>query len=147
MWLRKRLSMYRGWRKQMLQHKGYKYRIYPSAEQQRQLASLFGCRRFVYSYFLELRQKTYKEQKRNVSKNECMRLLTQLKKGKEYAWLNGVDSMALQEAVKDLDRAYQRRNASPFREISSRSVRNILASPDDDMSRRTALGTRQTASV
>lgn len=90
----------------MKHHKGYKYRIYPNKYQITQIACILGCCRFVYNYFLSLRKEVYASEKRNISQYECMRLLTQLKQEKDYLWLVGIDSMALQEAIKDLNKAY-----------------------------------------
>ena len=38
----------------------YKYRIYPSDKQRRELEKYFWCCRFVYNYMLDLKQKMYK---------------------------------------------------------------------------------------
>lgn len=85
--------------------KGYKFRLYPNNEQKHLLSKTFGCSRFVYNHFLDLRSRTYKDEKRSVSYTETSRLLTSLKK--EQLWLKEVDSMALQESLKDLDKAFQ----------------------------------------
>ena len=85
-------------------HKGYKYRIYPSKSQIAIFAVFFGCCRFVYNYFLALRKSTYTSEHRNMSQYECMRLATVLKD--KHPWLKDCDSMALQEALKDLNKAY-----------------------------------------
>jgi putative transposase len=39
--------------------KGYKYRIYPTKQQEEQLAQLFGCSRYVYNKLLEENNKAY----------------------------------------------------------------------------------------
>ena len=90
----------------MLIHKAFKYRIYPNKVQQTQFVGIFGCCRFAYNRCLALRRDIYNAEKRNVSYAECARYITQLKKLPEFIWLAGCDSMALQESVKDLDRAY-----------------------------------------
>ena len=88
----------------MVTHKGYTYRIYPAKAQIHLLAQIFGCCRFVYNYFLDLRKSTYLSEKRNMSQYECMRLVTALKR--TYPWLAKCDSMALQESIKDLNKAF-----------------------------------------
>ena len=90
----------------MLIHRGYRYRIYPNSQQAILFAMFFGCCRFVYNYFLALRQKVYASERRNMSQYECMRLVTELKRDKDHLWLTGCDSMALQEAIKDLNKAF-----------------------------------------
>ena len=43
----------------VLVHKAYKYRIYPSKEQQKLIHQMFGCCRFVFNHFLGLWNDTY----------------------------------------------------------------------------------------
>ncbi|WP_316496010.1 helix-turn-helix domain-containing protein, partial [Enterococcus faecium] len=38
----------------MLQHRAYKFRIYPNQEQEILMTKTIGCSRFVYNYFLNL---------------------------------------------------------------------------------------------
>ncbi|HAG44716.1 MAG TPA: hypothetical protein DCL31_17070, partial [Clostridium sp.] len=40
--------------------KGYKYRIYPTKEQELQLAKTFGCCRFIYNKILAMKIDLYK---------------------------------------------------------------------------------------
>ena len=91
----------------MIQHKGYKYRIYPNKAQAVILSQFFGCCRFVYNRCLSYRKDVYAFDKRNASQYECMRLVTALRHDPEFVWLASCDSMALQEAVKDLNKAFK----------------------------------------
>ena len=91
----------------MLQQKGYKYRIYPTKEQTGHLASIFGCCRFVYNNSLHFSKDTYASEHRNVSQFEHMRRITEMRACPDTAWLKDCDSMALQEAVKDLNKAFR----------------------------------------
>lgn len=83
----------------------YKFRIYPNSEQRALIARTFGCARFVYNHFLNLRKETYKTSGETISYVKSSALLTQLKK--ELTWLKEVDSIPLQESLRDLDFAYQ----------------------------------------
>ena len=99
----------------MLIQKGYKYRIYPNKEQRGKLARVFGCVRYVYNYFLTARTDAYAKDKTSLTYTKTSAMLTELKKDKDHLWLAEVDSMALQEGLRDLDRAYQnffRKNAA-----------------------------------
>jgi len=87
--------------------KAFRYRIYPDEFQKQQMEQTFGNVRFVYNYFLDLRTQEWKQKKNSVSYSKTSSLLTELKKNEEYAWLNLSDSMALQESLRDLDRAFQ----------------------------------------
>ena len=87
--------------------KGFKFRIYPNMAQQLQINRILGCCRFVYNHFLALRRDEWAENKKSVAYNQTSALLTEMKRQKEYVWLNEADSMALQESLKNLERAYQ----------------------------------------
>jgi len=90
----------------MKQRRAYKYRVYPTPEQQNILARTFGSCRFVYNW--ALRQKTdayYNEQKRLYYK-DLSEMLTALKKQDDYSWLNDVSSVPLQQALRHLDKAF-----------------------------------------
>lgn len=87
--------------------KAYKFRAYPNKKQRILLAKTFGYSRFVYNYFLDLKIKLYKEEKKSLSYTEASRILTQLKRDPDYDWLKEPDKCALQNALKDLDRAYK----------------------------------------
>ena len=86
--------------------KAFKFRIYPTKEQELLLQKTFGCVRYVYNYFLARRIKAYKENKENIGLCQCSRELTQLKK--ELEWLKEPDKWALGNALRDLDDAYSR---------------------------------------
>ena len=85
--------------------KAFKFRIYPNKAQQILLQKTFGCTRFVYNHFLAKRIEKYKEDKSNLTYNQCSKELTSLKK--EYEWLKEPDKDALQKSLKDLDVAYK----------------------------------------
>ena len=44
--------------------KAYKYRIYPTNEQEEQIAKTFGCCRFVYNQTLAYRKEAYEKEKK-----------------------------------------------------------------------------------
>ena len=85
--------------------KGYVYRAYPNAKQRELIKKTFGCKRFVYNYFLRLRIDTYAETKKTLSYNACSKRLTDLKR--ELPFLLEPDKCALQNALRDLDKAYE----------------------------------------
>ena len=65
----------------------------------------FGANRFVYNYFLNLKSKLYDFYKTSLSYNSSSKVLTELKRQK--TWLKEVDSISLQQTLRDLDTAYQ----------------------------------------
>src|SRR5690625_4034682 len=90
----------------MLVNKAYKFRIYPTKEQEILIAKTIGCSRFVFNRFLGEWNDTYKETGKGLTYNSCSAELTKLKK--ELVWLKEVDSIALQSSLKHLADSYTR---------------------------------------
>ncbi len=88
-----------------LRHKAYKFRIYPNKDQQVLLAKTFGSVRLVYNHYLDMKTKTYEESGKSLSYTKCAADLVDLKK--ENPFLKEVDSIALQQALRHLDTAFQ----------------------------------------
>lgn len=81
--------------------KAYKFRIYPNKEQQNLIQQTFGCVRFVYNHYLAKQM----DENKHMTFYQTSKDLTSLKKDLE--WLKAPDKWALQNVLKDLDRAYQ----------------------------------------
>ena len=84
--------------------KAYKFRIYPTEEQEILIRRTFGCVRFVYNHYLDKRKELYKTESKAMSHKECSADLTRLKR--EYPWLREPDSIALQASLEHLQIAY-----------------------------------------
>lgn len=87
-------------------NKSFRYRLYPTKQQEVQIQKNFGCVRFVYNYYLAKRIVLYEKSKETFNYYACAKDLTQLKK--EFTWLKEADSTSLQSALKNLDKAYQK---------------------------------------
>ncbi|EGP5080849.1 IS200/IS605 family element transposase accessory protein TnpB [Enterococcus faecium] len=87
------------------QLKAYKFRIYPTEEQEIFFAKSFGCVRKVYNLMLDDRKKAYEEVKNDSSKK--MTFPTPAKYKKEFPFLKEIDSLALANAQLNLDKAYK----------------------------------------
>ena len=83
----------------------YKFRLYPTAEQQEQMSRNFGCCRYVFNHFLTQRQEQYKKTGKAPTRFQQGKSLTILKQ--ELPWLKEVDSTSLQATLQDLDAAFQ----------------------------------------
>ena len=82
-------------------------RIYPTGEQAAFLAGQFGAVRFVYNKALAIKSHQYKRHARNLSaRHDLKKLIARAKKSDRYSWLKRYDSMALQQACINLDRAF-----------------------------------------
>ena len=95
----------------MLTRKAYRYRLYPTADQEQIFAHNFGQVRFVYNHFLAERMDFYKkhkdEKKKGLSYNDNAKALKEMKRDPQFDWLKIAHSQVLQQSLKDLDQAYQ----------------------------------------
>ena len=95
----------------MKQVMSYKFRIYPTQEQEEQLFKTIGCARLMYNLFLDsynqlyadykkgiLTEKDYKEAKKRL-------LVSTFKKDENYAFLKEVDSIALGYSYRHITQA------------------------------------------
>ena len=85
--------------------KAIKIRLYPNKCQRCLIDQILGCCRLIYNKGLEKRIADYKN---GIKTNYCQtsKMLTELKKTDEFAFLRQADSVALQTSLKDLDSAF-----------------------------------------
>lgn len=86
--------------------RAFKYRFYPSPEQETELRRTFGCVRKVYNLALEARTTAWYTEQRRVSYVETSALLTQWKKDPDLAFLSEVSSVPLQQGLRHLQGAF-----------------------------------------
>ncbi len=85
----------------------YQYEILPNGEQQRRMRRFAGSCRFVFNKALALQQERYERGEKKLSYAGLCQLLTQWRNGTETPWLADAPTHPLQQALKDLERAYQ----------------------------------------
>lgn len=82
-------------------------RLYPTDEQAEFLLRQFGAVRFVWNKALAVKRHRYKVHGEKLSaKHDLKPLLAVAKKSRRYGWLADYDSMSLQQACRNLDRAF-----------------------------------------
>lgn len=81
-------------------NRAYKFRIYPTKQQQEFLIKTFGCVRFIYNKMLNDKIEYYKINKQTLNN-------TPAQYKKDYPWLKEVDSLALANAQINLQTAYK----------------------------------------
>lgn len=86
--------------------RAYKYRLYPTLEQETILAQLFGSKRWIYNHFLGVQKELWASEKKHLSHFDMNYQIVDLKKQPETEWLKKADSIALQNATEDLATAY-----------------------------------------
>lgn len=87
--------------------KGLRIRIYPNKQQKILIDKTFGCCRLIYNKGLALRKNTYENEGKSIGYKETSAMLTSLKKEESFYFLKEVDSIALQQSLRDLDKAYK----------------------------------------
>lgn len=86
--------------------KSIKIRIYPNTVQKEFISKQLGCCRLIYNKLLDYKKTLYEQNKQSVSLSQLGKYLTNLKKQKEYLFLNDVYTMCLQQSIQDLIKAY-----------------------------------------
>ena len=82
-------------------NKAYNFRIIPNKAQEELINKNIGCVRFVFNHFL-----AQSKDNQYLSYSKFASMLPKLKK--EFSWLREVDSISLQQSLKDLDKAFKR---------------------------------------
>lgn len=85
--------------------KGVKFRAYPNKEQQDLINQTLGCCRLIYNKGLAMRNIAYSNGEK-IGYNQTSAMLTELKKSDDFTFLKQVDSIALQQSLRDLDRGF-----------------------------------------
>ena len=88
----------------MERRQAFQFELRPSPEQRRQMSRFAGCARYVYNRALALKKELY-EKKEKASRFQLDKMLVPWKQ--EAPWLSEAPAHALQQALLDLDRAYQ----------------------------------------
>lgn len=91
----------------MIVAKTFRYRLEPNALQRQLFARFAGCCRFVFNQGLAARKVSHEGEGVTLSYADQCKRLPELKKAEETAWLGEIHSQVLQQALKDLDSAYQ----------------------------------------
>ena len=91
----------------MIHRRANRFKLEPTPSQIQKLYQQAGSRRFVYNWALARRDAHYKATGEGLTLAGLCLELTQLKKQEDRLWLRDVDSQMLQQALKDLDKAFQ----------------------------------------
>ncbi|MDB5101642.1 MAG: putative transposase in snaA-snaB intergenic region [Cyanobacteria bacterium RYN_339] len=91
----------------MIVAKTFRFRLEPNAGQRQLFARFAGCCRFVFNQGLAARKASYETEGKTLSYADQCKALPDMKKAEATAWLRKVHSQVLQQALKDLDAAYQ----------------------------------------
>ena len=86
--------------------KAFKYRFYPTPEQETLLRRTMGCTRLVYNRALAARTEAWYERQERVGYAETSAMLTAWKKVEDLQFLNDVSCVPLQQGLRHLQKAF-----------------------------------------
>jgi len=86
--------------------KAYRYRVYPTPEQESLLRRTMGCARLVYNRALAERTQGWYERQEKIDYIKTSAMLTQWKKQEDLQFLNEVSSVPLQQGLRHLQKAF-----------------------------------------
>ncbi len=86
--------------------KSYRYRVYPTPEQETLLRKTMGCVRLVYNRALATRTQAWHERKERIDYIKTSALLTAWKKQENLQFLNEVSCVPLQQGLRHLQKAF-----------------------------------------
>ena len=115
----------------MRTYKAFRYRIYPTAEQETLFRQTVGACRFVYNLCLEQRiLERHRSNPRRLTTYDQIKELTELKK--EVPWLRDVPHHPVCQAIADLDRAFKNffEGRASFPQFRKRGRRDSFRYPD-----------------
>ena len=87
--------------------RAYRFRFYPDPQQETLLAQTFGCVRFVYNNILRYRTDAYYQAQAKVNYIGANARLTEIKQLPEFAFLNDVSSVPLQQCLRNQQTAFK----------------------------------------
>ncbi|MCX7066376.1 MAG: transposase [Methylococcales bacterium] len=90
-----------------MKKRAYKYRFYPTEEQEILLAHTFGCVRYAYNSILSWRTEAYSQSKEKIGYSQASAKLTELKKLPDLRFLNEVSCVPLQQSLRHQQAAFK----------------------------------------
>ncbi|MEG4632161.1 RNA-guided endonuclease TnpB family protein [Microcoleus sp. AR_TQ3_B6] len=86
--------------------RAFKYRFYPTPEQETLLIRTMGCTRLVYNRALAVRKQAWYDEKKRVGYSDTSALLTEWKKQDDLQFLTEVSCVPLQQGLRHLQKAF-----------------------------------------
>jgi putative transposase len=91
---------------QSMTEKAYRYRFYPTLEQEQLLRRTLGCVRLVYNKALHTRTEGWYERQERIDYKQTSAMLTNWKQQEDLQFLNEVSSVPLQQGLRNLQKAF-----------------------------------------
>lgn len=115
----------------MKRRQAFKFKLKTKSKQAQKLWRFAGSCRYVYNHALALQKECYESGEKKLNYAGLCKTLSEWKNDQETAWLNQSPSQSLQQALKDLERAYQNFFAkrSDFPRFKKRGIRDAIRYP------------------
>jgi putative transposase len=88
-----------------MSQRAYRYRFYPTLEQEELLRRTLGCVRLVYNKALHTRTQGWYERQERIDYKQTSAMLTNWKQQGDLQFLNEVSSVPLQQGLRNLQKA------------------------------------------
>ena len=85
--------------------KAYKYRMYPTTEQVKQIWQHIGTCRFLYNWSLEQKIKAYQSENKSLNMYDLNMMIPELKK--QFEWMGDTNSQSLQAVNRNVETAFK----------------------------------------
>lgn len=122
-----------------------KIRLYPNNEQITTLNKVLGCYRFVYNHMLTKKQKTYDENKQNLTVCDLSKYFHgELLKNENYSWLNEQNTKVMKQAIRQMLTAYDNffKHGKKFPKFKKKSEDNSALFPYEAISKSNKFETK-----
>ena len=122
-----------------------KVRLYPNKVQEQELNKVLGSYRFVYNYMLAKRQSAYETDKENLSVTDLSKCFHgTLRKDEQYAWLKEQNTKVMNQAIRQMDDAYQKffKQHNGYPKFKSKKDKQTALFPYEAISRRNTFETK-----
>lgn len=122
-----------------------KVRLYPNKTQEQTLNKALGCYRFVYNHMLARKQNVYKTDKTSLSVTELSKWFHgTLLKDEQYAWLKEQNTKVMNQAIRQMDGAYQKffKQHNGFPKFKSKKDKQSALFPYEAISKRNTFETK-----
>ena len=88
--------------------KSFKVMLVPNKHQRTRLFQFAGTARFAYNWALRKEIDAYESEEKFINIGDLRKEFTRLKNSAEYSWLKTISNNVTKQAIRDLDRAYDR---------------------------------------
>ena len=122
-----------------------KVRLYPNKAQEQELNKVLGAYRFVYNHMLAKRKTAYETDKTSLSVPDLSKwFYGTLRKDEQFTWLKEQNTKVMQQAIRQMDDAYQRffKHHNDFPKFKSKKDKQSALFPRLAISKRNTFETK-----